>query len=109
MSQVQYPDSVYREAPADGYYFYHDGQQYKWDSYFSGWFNARGVRWMPLPVSEQQWESDGGGQAVTTAAPTPEKDLKEFFFGKNTEGCECGSWSVGATTHSSFCKLYSRN
>jgi hypothetical protein len=118
--RVVYPDGIVRNCPKDGDKFVHNGETYTWDIWLGEWVDWKGdiirfketegtpsmygnwinPEYQQLPLANLEGEN---------ANKKSEKEkLKDFFFPKNTEGCECGAWITGSDKHSSYCKLYKK-
>ena len=112
--QFIWPDGQRKHRPKDGERFTYDGTTYTWDEVIGQWSDERGkiVRFDEKNSYALMYGCDGE-QAKLPAYQEPKKKeqtegdrLRDFFFPKNTQGCECGAWITGSPRHSRSCRLY---
>jgi hypothetical protein len=85
----------------------------EWDNLIERWVNERGeiARFEDESVHPYGFDGymDGFSQYPEPKKATEKTEgekLRDFFFPKNTHGCECGAWITGSPKHSKGCKLY---
>ncbi len=120
--QVVYPDGKKRNRPKDGERWIYGGDSYTWDDVIGKWSNWSGniVEFDEkkddiASLYDPNYFSGEYGYGSTYKKEEPQKEekprsegdkLRDFFFPKNTLGCECGTWLTNSNRHSKHCKLY---
>lgn len=111
-----YPDGKRRQRPSDGQRFVHEGETYTWDDLVGEWSDWRG-QIQKFTEKDEYASMYGYGQEKNLSGfndslenkketKTEGDKLKDFFFPKNSRGCQCGVWLTGSDKHSKGCWLY---
>jgi len=114
---VVWPDGRRRHRPKDSERFTYGGRTYTWDNEIERWVDERGeiAKFGGQDDKHQYIYGYAGYVDDSSHNQEPKKvviektegeKLRDFFFPKNTQGCECGTWVTGSSRHSQNCKLY---